>query len=129
MSNAPFHDTIQLYYVLDTWRSRRITSVRSIVTKSIDGCLISAKIYVPLFARRSLRYLPPEEDVGRINCFSVRPGDKLVCAASDEPEPPSDALTVKTITERRLGSRRIWHLEITAEYQEEVPQNEEPSTA
>ncbi len=118
MSHALFHDTVTLYLPVSdgtTIERRVITGVKTVFTKTANKGN-QAVVYLPLWGRRSLKYLPKAWD-GRQDRFTVRIGDRLVCGTEHSTIPPEDALTVKTVIDRRSGSRRLWHLEIQADNQ------------
>jgi len=115
MSQALFHDTVTLYLPVEEGmpKERRvIRNVKTVVTDTQDER--RAVIYLPLWGRRSLRYLPKAWD-GRKDRFTVRAGDHLVCYDEASALPPDGALTVRTVIRRESGSCRLWHLEIHAD--------------
>ena len=127
MSSLVFHDTITLFLPKDTESApdkRIIRRVKSVLTQGAESGKTKATVYLPLWGRRSLRYLPDAWD-GSADRFTVRPGDRLVCREEKGDLPPEDALTVQTVICRRCGSRRLWHLEIHADHTyEEVTSDE-----
>lgn len=115
MSQALFHDTVTLYLPVAEGASeerRVIRNVKTILTETQEER--RAVIYLPLWGRRTLCYLPDAWD-GRKDRFTVRAGDRLVCYDEASPLPPDGALTVRTVIRRESGSRRLWHLEIHAD--------------
>ena len=130
MSNAPFHDTVTLFLMTDdpsVWEIRRIGTVRCCVSEALKESDRRATVYLPLCGRRALRYRTPDDFRSRpsAECFTVRPGDRLVPTLSRALEPPSEALTVTAVTAHTLGTRRLWHLEIQASYIAPTPTEEE----
>lgn len=115
MSQALFHDTVTLYLPVREEMAverRVIRNVKTVLTETQEEK--RAVIYLPLWGRRSLRYLPEAWD-GRKDRFTVRAGDHLVCGDEASALPPDGALTVRTVIRRESGSRRLWHLEIHAD--------------
>ena len=122
MSSALFHETVTLY-LLDgsgAYARRVIHRVKTVLTKASETGKTKATVYIPLWGKRSLRYLPDNWN-GRGDRFTVRPDDRLVCREEEEDMPPENALTVRTVICRKSGSHRLWHLEVHADNdQEEV---------
>ena len=76
----------------------------------------SVLLYLPLFGKRSLRYVPPEEFAAkesREKLFTVALQDRLCYGICTEDAPPGGAFTVSSVTAWNQGSRRIRHLKIT----------------
>ncbi|MBQ4064833.1 MAG: hypothetical protein IJD10_01900, partial [Clostridia bacterium] len=124
MSSALFRDAVTFYLPCGpegTVHRRLIRNVKTVLTQSAEKGKTKATVYLPLWGRRSLRYLPDAWN-GRADRYTVRPLDRLVCRPSEDDTPPEDALTVRTVICRQSGSRRLWHLEIHADndYHEEV---------
>jgi hypothetical protein len=125
MSAALFHDTVTLYlYDGNGGYARRvIQNVKVVFTKADFQAQTVAKVYLPLWGRRSLRYCPDAWD-GRADRFTVRPRDVLICREVECETPPSDALTVRSVIHRKSGSHRLWHLEIKADHYDTYPSEE-----
>ncbi len=117
MSAALFHDSITLYLPDGNggYARRVVDRVKMVFTQAAVTEGSKATVYVPLWSRRSLRYLPEAWD-GRTDRFTVRPRDLLVCRREENEMPPADALTVRSVICRKSGSRRLWHLEIQADH-------------
>lgn len=124
MSQALFHDTVTLYLPVGDGmpeERRIIRNVKTILTDMQDKR--EAVVYLPLWGRRALRYLPDAWD-GRKDRFTVRAGDRLVCGIETAALPPDGALTIRTVIRRESGSRRLWHLEIHADDRENRADNQ-----
>jgi len=130
MSSALFHDTVTVYLPHEngTYAKRVIPRVKTLFTVAAENGKTKATVYIPLWGKRSLRYLPEAWD-GRPDRFTVRPLDRLLCRGAEEDIPPENALTVRTVICRQSGSRRLWHLEIHADnYEEEIEEPVEEPT-
>ncbi len=125
MSSALFHDTVTVYLPDENGACARrvIRRVKTLFTQTAENGKTKATVYIPLWGRRSLRYLPNAWD-GRADRFTVRPLDLLLCREAEEDIPPEDALTVRSVICRKSGSHRLWHLEIHADNY--VEETEEP---
>lgn len=115
MSNALFHDTVTLYTPVSSGGYERhvIKSVK-ILSADSDG-RSEATVYIPLFGRRMLKYLPPSKWVeGSELTFTLNVGQLIVLGNTDSADPPTGALRVYEIDPKTTGSRRIQHIKIKA---------------
>ena len=126
MSNALFDDTVTLYCRDGNEALHRfaIPMVRLSRVGTGETGVCEAEIYLPLYGRRSLRYLSPDVWEGRPGTFTVRPGDRIVCRPIRDPAPPENALTVRSIGYGLAGSRRLRHLKIAADNKKEETSHE-----
>ncbi len=126
MSNALFDDAVTIYCrdENETLHRFAIPMVRLSRVGNGETGVCETVIYLPLFGRRSLRYLPPDEWTGRPGTFTVRPGDRTVCRPIRDPAPPENALTVRSVESDLAGSRRLRHLKITADNKKEETSHE-----
>ena len=119
MSNALFHHTVTLYLAdkdNSTYERRTVETVRVRSRRGRSPKDTEMTVYLPLYGRRQLRYVTPEayERNPAVYRFTVRPGDSVALGHRTDTLPPADALTVDTVTVYTDGTRRLWHIRLTA---------------
>ncbi len=121
MSFYRFNDTVTLYtcYDDDAYEHHVINSTKVQIVDSDTPENVKVTVYVPLFGRRSLKYLRPSQrsHISK-NTFTVKAGQKLVIGKCNDDYPPDDAFDVKRVDTHLSGSHHVQHIKIIA-YNEE----------
>lgn len=125
MSTVPFDSTITLFTPLSDggYEKKIIPYVHAITTDGIDINDCRATIYIPIYGKRSLKYVSSAKRAdGEHGTFTVKAGQYVVPYTMTQDSPPEGALVVSRVTEYYSGSRRIQHVKITAcKIPEETP--------
>ena len=127
MSTAPFRDVVTLYHKVGvTTVSRTIPVVRCLVTNAVPPEKSKAVVYIPLYGKRSIQYLPHEQFVQMPDkSFTVQAGDKFVCRARSGSE-PNDCFVVSSVTVNNHGSTRLRHIKIIGSIPPVEEEEEDP---
>lgn len=130
MSFYRFNDTVTLYtpsggmfmhHVIDA------TKVCIVNGDNVEDTKVT--VYIPLYSRRSLKYLPPSKMYKLTKrTFTAVTGQKLVIGVCKDDYPPDDSFEVRQVETHTTGSHHVQHIKIIAynipTKEEEVPDDE-----
>lgn len=115
MSNALFHDTVTLFTpTSDGGYEKHVIKYTKVMSSEREsGSDIT--VYIPLFGRRSLKYLSPSERTeAKGSTFTLMPGQFIAVGSVKESTPQANVLTITEVTPKNTGSRRIRHVKVKA---------------